>query len=109
MGIQSLKIVVTFLAQMASAVDKSTRDGLQIDDIGNMVTPLLKAPEAFGALDQAKLEIKDLDQAELKELHAAVAESLDLVDDDVEVVVERALAAAVEIYSIVESVKALRD
>lgn len=108
MGIENLKKVVVFFALLGSAVDKSTRDGLDLDDIGNMVTPLMKAPEAFGALDQAKMEVADLDEAEIKELHQAVAENLDLVDDEVEVVVERALSAAIEIYSIVEAIKDLR-
>lgn len=108
MGIENLKKVVVFLALLGSAIDKSTQNGLGVDDIGNLINPLLKAPDAFAALDQAKIEAKDIDAAELQEIQKTIADALELVDKDLEKVAEKALSTLVDIYGIVQEIKALR-
>ena len=68
----------------------------------------LKAPGAFNGIDEAKLELKDLDQAEIAELNQVVAQTLDLADDQVEAIIEKSLSAIVNIYGIVQEIKALK-
>jgi len=107
-GIKELKELVTFVAVLASAADKSTQDGLGYDDIGEFVNAMLKAPNAFEGIDKVGAEIKDLDAAEMQELKDLVAAELNLVDDKLELVVEKAIVAIVNIYDIVLEVKALK-
>lgn len=107
-GITQLKELVVFMALLASAADKSTKDGLSFEDAGNFVQPLMAAPKAFDGLDEAKMEAQDLDEEEMKELQVAVADALDLEDDKVEAVVERALAALINVYGIVKEIQAMR-
>jgi len=108
MGIENLKELVVFLAVLGNAADASTKNGLGLDDVVHFMPVFLKAPAAFEGIDQAKLEMKDLDAAEIAELNAAVAMSLDLADDQVEAIIEKSLAALVSIYGIVQEVKALK-
>lgn len=107
-GITELKELVVFLAVLASAADKSTKDGLGLDDIGHFMPAILKAPGAFEGIDEAKMELKDLDNAEIAELNLAVATSLNLEDKQVEAIVEKSLSAIASIYGIVQEVKALK-
>ena len=108
MGIENLKKLVVFLAVLGNAADASTKNGLGLDDVAHFMPVFLKAPGAFDGIDAAKLELKDLDNAEIAELNQAVAETLNLADDKVESIVEKSLSAAVSIYGIVQEVKALK-
>lgn len=107
-GIKELKEVVVFLAGFASAADAATRNGLDVNDIATFMPAMMMAPAAFTGLDKAKLELGNLDQAELQELRQAVADSLDLVDDKVEALVEYALSVALSLYDLIEQFKALK-
>jgi hypothetical protein len=107
-GIKELKELVVFMAVLAGAADRSTKNGLGLDDVAYFMPVFLKAPAAFEGIDKAKLEAGDLTPEELTELNSAVAEALDLVDDRVEAIVEKSLAALLNIYSIVQEVKALK-
>ena len=108
MGIKELKELVVFLAVLGSAADRATKNGLDMADIAFFMPVFLKAPAAFEGLDVAKLEAKELDNAEIAELNQAVAENLDLENDKVEALVEKSLSALVSIYGIIEEVKALK-
>lgn len=109
MGIENLKKIVVFLAVLASAGDKATQDGLSFEDAGIIIPALMGAPAALSGMDQAKLEAKDLDTAELAELNVAVADALDLTNDKVEAIVEKSLVAIVNIYGIIQDIRALRS
>jgi len=108
-GIKESKELVEFIGALASAGDKATRDGLGYEDIALFIGPLMLAAEAFKGLEDAKLEIGELDDAEIAELREAFAAKLDLVDDQLEGLVEDGLAAAANVYSIYKKVKSLRD
>ena len=109
MGIQETKEVVVFLAKLASAADAATRNGLGFDDIGLFITPLMDAPKALEGLDQAKMELADMDDAEVAELNKAVAEALDLADDKVEALVEKGLTCATMLYGMYMDYKNMKE
>lgn len=108
-GIKELKELVIFVATLANAADKTTRDGLSMADIGEFVNAALKAPEAFEGIENVKAEIANLSEAELVELKTALAQELDLVDDGLELVIEKSISAVVSIYGIVQDVKKMKD
>jgi hypothetical protein len=108
MGIENLKKLVVFFAMLGSAADKATRNGLGLEDIGDFIGPLMKAPEAIEGIDKVKLEAQDLDTAEMDELKAAVAANLDLVDDELEGVVIDAIGAIVSVYGIYEKIQKIK-
>lgn len=108
-GIKELKELVIFVAVLANAADKTTRDGLQLADIGDFMNAALKAPEAFDGIADVKLEIADLDMVEMAELKDALAKELDLVDDQLEAIIEKSISAIVSIYGIINDVRALKD
>lgn len=108
-GIKELKELVVFVAALASAADKATQDGLGYEDAALFVPVLLKAPEAFQGLDKAKLELANLNQAEVAELNEALKQELDLVDDQLEGLVEKALSILVQLYGLIEAIKAKKS
>jgi len=107
-GIKELKEIVEFIGSLVTAADQATQDGISIEDVATFVAPMLLAPAAFAGLDEAKLELADLSQDELKELNDALAIKLDLVNDDLEGLVEKALNIALEVYAILQKVKELK-
>jgi hypothetical protein len=107
-GIENLKEAVVFLALLGNAVDKSTKDGLSWEDAGLFVQPLMAAPKAFENIGQVSDELKDLDGAELQEVMALIGSTLSLEDKDLDAVTKKALATIVDIYGLVQEIKALR-
>jgi len=107
-GIKELKELVVFFAEVGSAADKASKDGLGWDDAGHFVPALMAAPKAFDGLEEAKMEAKDLSESEMAEIKQALAEKLDLVDDQLEVLVEKALGVIVNMYGIYKEIQAMR-
>lgn len=107
-GIKELKELVVFIGAFASAADKATQDGLGVEDIAHFVPSLMLAPEAFKGIDAAKLEVTNLDEAELLELKNAFATELDLVDDQLEGLVEEALTIGLQLYGLYKKIGAIR-
>lgn len=108
-GIKESTELVVFIAVLASATDKSTRNGLDFEDVGSFVTALMKAPAAFENIKEVGDELKDIDAAEMDVLKAAVKDHLDLVDDKLEVVVNKCIAVIINILDIVKEIEALKE
>jgi hypothetical protein len=108
-GIKEVKEVVEFIAVLASAADLASKDGLGLEDIGLFMPVMALAPAAFTGLDEAKLEAGNLSQQELVELKVALAEKLDLADDKLEGLIEKALGLAVSVYGFIQEVRVLKD
>lgn len=109
LGVKETKEAVVALCKLANALDSSTKDGIGVDDIGKFVEPLMALPAAAEGADKIVEEVKDLDEAELADLHATVKAELDLEDDQVEGFVEDALLAAVSLFSLVKRFQALKE
>ena len=107
-GIKELKELVSFIALFINATDKATKDGFDIGDIATFMVPLMKAPQAFSGLSEAKLEYADLSSEEIMELNKVLADELDLESEKVENLVEKSLSVMIQIYSIIKSVRDLK-
>ena len=107
-GIKELKEFVVFIASLASASDKATRDGLGVEDLAIFMGPLMLAPEALAGLDEAKLEYANLNEQEKAELIAAFADKLDLVDDGLESMIEKSMVIGLELFKLFKQIKDMK-
>lgn len=106
-GIKELKEAVVFIGLLATAIDKSTKDGLSYDDAPTFLPVMMQAPQAFAGVDEIPAEFKDLDDAERKEIVVAIKDNLDLEDDVAENVAEQAFATVLDIVAVVQRVRGL--
>lgn len=109
MGNKDFKELVVFMALLGSAADRATQDGLQVSDVQYLMPPMMAAPEAFKGIENIPAEAKDIDQAELLDINQAVGGALDLHDDKLEVVVEKAIGAVINLYGVYTEIQAIRN
>jgi hypothetical protein len=111
LGTENLKAVLAFGLALGMAVDKSMADDgkITLADAGNLIPAFMKAPSAFGAAGKSLAELGDLDSEEKAALHAYAKAEFDIHDDDVEEIVENALAGAVEFATIPAILKRRRE
>lgn len=103
MGIDELKDVIRFGISLGESVDQALADGkFDITELGLLMTPIMQIGPAFTGIDKVGGEIKDLDEAELAELKLFVEEELDLANDKVEEIIEKALGIGVQVYGLVQ-------
>ncbi len=105
--IVNLKAAVIFVGEFATAIDKSTKDGLGLDDIATFMPVALKAPGVFAGFSEVPSEFADLDAAERAEIVEALKVSLDLADDRTEIVAEQSFATVLDILALVDKIKGL--
>jgi hypothetical protein len=101
-GIKETKDVLKFAISLGEAIDLSLADGkFGIEDLGNMIAPMVSAGEAFAGIDQVKAELSDLDQAERDELVQYAKDELQLSNEGLEQKIEAALKMAADIHKFV--------
>lgn len=108
-GIKELKELIIFFAVLGSAVDKSTKDGFSVEDIGAFLPAFMAAPDAFSGFKDIPAEAKDLSSDELDELTKCLAEKLDLENDKLEGIIEESLGMVVKIVALASKFKDLRE
>lgn len=100
-GVENLQKAVVGFAMLGSGIDKATKNGLDFDDAGHLLPPLLQLIPALAGAGQIPKEIGDLDESEKMQIQQAVAAATNLVDKKLEAVVEKAFNAVlslVEVY-----------
>jgi len=104
-GIEETKDVMGFLCAFGNATGKSLDNNGRIDmgDIGTMLIPLGKLPEAISGANEVAAELKDLDAAERAELVAYCKEHFDIPDDEMEGKIERGLSLGVHLFEWINS------
>lgn len=103
MGIEELKEVLKFVIEFGEAADKALLDKkFEISELALLMGPFMLIGPAFEGLDKVGGEIKDLDEAELVELKLFVETELDLANDKVEEIIEKALAIGVQLYGFIK-------
>lgn len=69
-GIENIKEVYTLIAASLLAVQAANADGkIGLEDLGQLMVILPAAGPAFDQIGQVGAELKDMDEAEEKELH----------------------------------------
>jgi len=105
-GIKELKELLKFVIEFGEAIELALADKkFEISELALLMGPLMQVGPAFEGLDLLGGEIKDLSEAEAAELKAYVAEELDLQNDKIEEVVEKALGLGVMIYNFIKLFK----
>ena len=105
-GIKETKDVLKFIISLGEAIDLSLADGkVGIEDLGNMIAPMMSAGEAFSGIDKIKSELADLDEAERDELVQFAKDELDLSDDNLEAKIESGLKLAADVHKFVQMFK----
>lgn len=110
LGITNLKPVVSLAIELGNVADKVGRNTgatryLHLMDLFDELT-------ALGSVDfkQVSKEIKDLDEAERKELHDHLKLKFDIVDDKLELAIEQGISIIDRQYSLInESITLYRS
>lgn len=106
-GIKELSEAIIFGISMGEALDLSLADGkIDLADLGILMGPFMKAPDAIEGIGKVKDEIKDLDAAEMEQIKQMVKDELDLSDDKLEEKIEAAVDFLGAIHEFVGKLKA---
>ena len=102
LGISNLKPIVSLGIELGNVADKVGRNTgasryLHLMDLFDELT-------ALGSVEFKKVgaEIKDLDEAERKELHEHIKVKFDIVDDKLEMAIEKGLSLVERQYGLVK-------
>jgi len=100
-----VKAVLIFFMASHMAVDKAKANDGKIDlgDLGLLLDPIMKLPDAIEGAKGALDELRAADDAAVAELKVWAKANYDIVDDELEVKVEKGLSALVEVASFVSS------
>ena len=105
-GIQETKDMLKFIIGIGEAVDISLVDGkIDMQDIGNLMGPMMLAPAAFDNVAMLPKEIKDLDPTEAQELFDFVEAEFDIANDKIEIAIKKSLQIAVMIFDVISTFK----
>ena len=107
-GIQETKEVVGFIVELGNGIGKAREDGdWSASDLVYFMDALLAVPAAFQGIDKVPMEVKDLDEAEMKELSDYVVEEFDIPQDKIEEVIEDAIHIAWKVWELVKKIRNL--
>jgi len=96
LGINNLKMMISFMVAMANAVGKALQDGdVSMWDLRYLMDPAVLAIDAFKNAGAALEEFQDMDDDEKSEIYDHIEEEFDLDYDGAEEFVEKGLKAAV--------------
>ena len=106
LGIEHLKTVAKFGIDLGEKTASILEDGKvsAMEALGYLPV-LLSVPGIIEHKDDIVNEFKDLSDAERTELNLYIQEDFDIADDDLEVKIEKSLAAAVAILDLVSAFK----
>ncbi len=98
LGVEELKSVILLGLHLGELVD-SLSNGIGLDDIGPALRIVKDAKPALEAIKSGKLlpELKDLDVEEREALKSWVTEELDISNDALESVIEKALSVIIDL------------
>jgi hypothetical protein len=105
-GIAELKELLVFAISMGESLDMALSDGkLGIEDLGLLITPFTKAPDALDGLSDIADEIKDLDVAEMAQIKELINNELDLQDDNLEAKIEAGVKFLGAVHALVVAMR----
>lgn len=92
--------LVSFLATVANALEKSFRDGkLNVQDFGNFISAAIEAPNAIQGINLIGEEIKNWTEEEKAQAIVLFQEKLDFAADNIESAVEDIFTAILLLIS----------
>jgi len=105
-GIKETKEVVKFGVELGEAVDRAMSDDkMEVADLVHLVPAFTAAGPAFSDISLVPKEMKDMDEAESKELMDYVESELDIENDQVEEVIEKSLRAVLALHDVYLAVR----
>lgn len=106
-GIKELSEALVFAISMGEALEMALADKkLGLEDLGLLVVPFTKAPDAVDGFGKIGAEIKDLDATEMAEIKQLVKTQLNLSNDKLEAKIEAGVDFLGAVYSLVAAIKA---
>ena len=106
-GVKDLSEAIVFAITLGEAVELGLQDGkLGLEDLGLLVVPFTKAPDAVEGISNIKDEIMDLDAAERGVLNQMIKDELDLADDKLEAKIEAGVDFLAAIHTFMQAIKA---
>lgn len=107
-GTEKLKALIAFSLGLAKQVSTSLSDGFQWTDLFSFGDDLLDAVRVAKSFPEVVKEFKDLDATERKELVDYFAVEFDIPNDQIESMIEKALAQALNLIGLIEDFKKLQ-
>ena len=109
-GVKESKELLKFSISIGEAIDLSLDNGkIGLEDAMNFYNAVLAAGPAFDNISTVAKELSDLDEGEREELLAYAKDEFDISNDKIEAVVEEALATAMQVYKLVETVRLMKS
>jgi len=99
---EAIKSFLDFVLAVTNAVAKALEDGkVSLTELIGMLPTLTKLPAAVGAINDLPASLEELTESEMAELKAWIKEKLQLDPgyEEVEILLERSYALALEIAS----------
>lgn len=104
-GITESKEVLSFILSLGKATSAALEDGdLSWSDAIKFIDPLKKLAPAIDNIEDVLVEMHDLDASEFHELVCYVQEEFD-IDEDIEIFVEDAMNAGIELIKVIRFFK----
>jgi hypothetical protein len=106
-GVKELSEALVFAISMGEALDQALVDKkLGLEDLGLLVVPFTKAPDAVEGLGEIKDEVMDLDDAERGQLQQMIKDELQLSDEKLEAKIEAGVDFLAAIHTFLGAIKA---
>jgi len=106
MNLKETKELVLWVASLANVMGEALEDGkISFTELPKFYGPLMNAGKAINGLKELPAELKAVTAEELSMLVEEVKEELDLPQDKVEMIVEKALELGIVLFTIVKSFK----
>ena len=97
-NVQNVKELLAFVLDLGESIGESFKDGkITFMDATNFISVFQKIAPALEDLDQIPSELSDLDEVEILDIMAYVAEEFDIADDELEMKVEMGLEAGLRL------------
>lgn len=97
-GIQNVKEVFLFVADLGNAIGTSIVDGWQVTDVANFIPAFTSLIPAITGVDQLDDEMLDMDSQEAQELYDALAGRFDIPQENYEQFFEDTIKLGLDMF-----------
>lgn len=104
--VKETKEVLKLLIELGEGLEKAFADKkFEISEIALLITPLMFSTAALEGIALMPKEIKDMDAAEFAEIKEYIEVELDLENDKIELIIEKAIGLAMNVMNFVSLFK----
>lgn len=100
-GVQNIKEVFLFIADLGNAIGTSVVDGWQVTDVANFIPAFTSLIPAITGVDQLDEEFLDMDSAEAQELFEALTGRFNIPQENYEEFFEDTIQLGLSLFGYV--------